>query len=87
VEAVHAVTKAVNCRFCFHPHYLVEPRRGGGGTSPIVLPNGKDSLAIDDSASGDISGRTSMSDGAQRIECEAQTETTKGEQPMAVTIG
>jgi hypothetical protein len=84
VEAVHAVTNAVNCRVCSHPHFLVEPRRG---TSPIVLPNGKDSLAINDSASGDISGRTSMSDGAQGIECEAQTETTKGEQPMAVTIG
>jgi hypothetical protein len=84
VEAVHAVTNAVNCRFCSHPHFLVEPRRG---TSPIVLPNGKDSLAMNESASGDISGRTSMSDGAQGIECEAQTETTKGEQPMAVTIG
>jgi hypothetical protein len=84
VEAVHAVTNAVNCRFCSHAHFLVEPRRG---TSPIVLPNGKDSLAINDSASGVICGRTSMSDGAQGIECEAQTETTKGEQPMAVTIG
>jgi hypothetical protein len=84
VEAVHAVTNAVNCRFCSHPHFLVEPRRG---TSPIVLPNGKDSPARDDSAAGDISGRTGMSDGAQGIACEVQTETTKSEQPMAVTIG
>jgi hypothetical protein len=87
VEAVHAVTNAVNCRFCSHPHFLVEPRRGGGGTAPIVLPNGKDSLAINDYASGDISGRTSMSDGAQGTEREVQTDTTNGEQPSAVTVG
>ena len=38
-------------------------------TLPIVLPNGKDSLAKDDAAcaAGDISGRTSMSAGARRI--------------------
>jgi hypothetical protein len=84
VAAVHAVTNAVNCRFCSHPHFLVEPRRV---TAPIVLPNGKDSLAINDYASVDISGRTSMSDGAQRIECELQTNTKSGELPRAITIG
>jgi hypothetical protein len=53
VEAVHAVTRAVNCQFCSHSHFLVEPQRL---TSPIVLPKGKDSLATDDDASvpGDI---------------------------------
>jgi hypothetical protein len=84
VEAVYAVTNAVNCRFCSHPHFLVEPRRG---TAPIVLPNGKESLAINTYASGDISGGTSTSDGAQGIECEVQTDTTSGEQPRAVTVG
>ena len=51
VEAVHAVTKSVNCQFCSHPHFLVEPPRL---TSLIVLPNGKDSFATDAAVAGDI---------------------------------
>jgi hypothetical protein len=58
VEAVHAVTRAVNCQFCSHSHFLVEPRPRV--TSPIVLPNGKDSLATDDATlAGDIGIETS----------------------------
>ena len=56
VEAVHAVTKASNCSFCSHPHFLVEPPRL---TSPIVLPNGKDSFATDAAVTGDIGIETS----------------------------
>jgi hypothetical protein len=60
VEAVHAVTKAVNCTFCSHPHFLAEPpRRRRRLTSPIVLPNGKDSLATDAAVTGDIGIETS----------------------------
>jgi hypothetical protein len=60
VEAVHAVTKALNCRFCSHPHFLVEPRSSSPRvTLPIVLPNGKDSLATDATAAGDIGIETS----------------------------
>jgi hypothetical protein len=53
VEAVNAITRAVNCQLCSHSHFLVEPRRP---TSPIVLPDWKHSLATDDAASvpGDI---------------------------------
>jgi hypothetical protein len=58
VEAVHAVTKAVNCPSCSHPHFLVEPR-SSRITSPIVLPNGKDSLATDGTLAGDIGIETS----------------------------
>jgi hypothetical protein len=54
VEAVHAVTKALNCSFCSHPHFLVEPPRRRRLTSPIVLPNGEDSLAPDAALGGDI---------------------------------
>jgi len=58
VEAVHAVTRAVNCQFCSHSHFLVEPR-SPRITSPIVLPNGKDSLATDATLAGDIGVETS----------------------------
>jgi hypothetical protein len=63
VAAVHAVTKSVNCQFCSHSHFLVEPRSSSSWssriTSPIVLPNGKDSLATDAAVAGDIGIETS----------------------------
>src|SRR5664279_1949595 len=64
VEAVHAVTKAANCQFCSHSHFLVEPQSSSSSwssriTSPIVLPNGKDSLATDAAVAGDIGIETS----------------------------
>jgi len=61
VEAVHAVTKSVNCQFCSHSHFLVEPRPSSSSriTSPIVLPNGKDSLATDAAVACDIGIETS----------------------------
>jgi hypothetical protein len=46
VEAVRAMTVAVNCRACTHPHLLVEPRPQHE-ISSIVLQNGKDSSAGD----------------------------------------
>jgi hypothetical protein len=46
VEAVHAVTKSVNCLFCEHSHFLVEPSRCCRQVdSPVVPQNRIDGLA------------------------------------------
>jgi len=58
VEAIHAATKAVCCVFCSHSHFLVEPTHDV--TSPIVLPNRKDSFAEGACAAGEISHGSSM---------------------------
>ena len=44
-EAIRAITKAVNCIGCLHCHFSRAPK--GAVTSPIVLPNGKDSFAAE----------------------------------------
>jgi hypothetical protein len=59
VEAVQALAAAANCQYCSHSHFLVEPRSSPRITSPIVLPNGKDSLATDAAVGGDIGIETS----------------------------
>jgi hypothetical protein len=45
VKPVQAITKAVNCLRCSHAHLLIKPE--SSASSPIVLPNGKASLAED----------------------------------------
>src|SRR5271157_792200 len=42
-QSVRAITAAVHCDGCFHCHYVTPPRKNV--TSPIVLPNEKDSFA------------------------------------------
>ena len=42
-QSVRAITGAVHCDGCFHCHYVTPPEKNV--TSPIVLPNRKDSFA------------------------------------------
>jgi hypothetical protein len=58
VEAVEAVTAAVNCPACSHSHFLVDPTRRA--TSPIVLPKRKDSFGTDTRAAGETSDASSL---------------------------
>ena len=51
-EAVRAVTQAVNCIGCSHCHYATAPK--DDVTSPIVLPNRKDSFAATPPAEADL---------------------------------
>jgi hypothetical protein len=51
-EVVQASTKAVNCTGCSHNHFV--RARNDGVTSPIVLPNRKDSFAATPPAEADL---------------------------------
>ena len=45
-QSVRAITAAVHCDGCFHCHYVRPPQKDV--TSPIVLPNEKDSFATEE---------------------------------------
>ena len=88
VDGVQAVTQAVNCVYCSHPHFLTAKAvmvvAAASVTSPVVLPARKDSFTGDGDASAEIGDAAVAPSAASAPTAE---ETLEHLDPVATVVG